>query len=68
VERKEKLTFPDIGIVRRGGEGSVKGPDRVSGGVAALDSARASATLLLSVECQWGLSSGIPGPKIIPLP
>jgi hypothetical protein len=28
---KKKLTFPDIGIVSRGGEGGVKGLDRVSG-------------------------------------
>ena len=28
--REEKLTFPDIGIVCRGGEGGVKGRDRVA--------------------------------------
>jgi hypothetical protein len=33
--------------------------DRVSGGEAALDTARASATQRLSGECQWDLSSGI---------
>ena len=44
----EKLTFPDIRNLCRGGEGSVKGPDRVSGGSAALDAARASAMLHLS--------------------
>jgi hypothetical protein len=45
--------------VCRGGEGGVKGHDRVSGGAAALDTARASAMLLQSGECQRDLSSGI---------
>ena len=39
-------------IVCRGGEGVVKGPDRVSGGGAALDTARASAMVRLSGECR----------------
>lgn len=36
----------------RGGEGGVKGHDRVSGGAAALDTARALAMLRLSGECR----------------
>lgn len=37
--------------MRRGGEGGVKGLDRTSGGVAALDSARGSAMVRRSGEC-----------------
>ena len=49
-----------LGIACRGGEGGVKGLDREAAGEAALDSARASAMLHLSGECQWDLSSAIP--------
>jgi hypothetical protein len=54
-------------MVCRGGEDGVKGPDRMSGGEAALDTARASAMLRLSGECKQDLSSGLPGPKLISL-
>ena len=49
--------------MRRGGEGGVKGPDRVSGGVAALDTARASAMPPISgnvngfIQCKTGSNS-----------
>jgi hypothetical protein len=46
------LYSPDIGTVCRGAKDGVKGLDRLSGGVAALDTARASAMLRLSGECQ----------------
>ena len=51
----------------RGGEDGVKGPDRMSGGEAALDTTRASAMLCQSGECQQDLSSGLPGSKLISL-
>lgn len=48
----EKTDIPRIfGLFAEAAEGGVKGLDRVSGGVAALDTARASATLYLSGEC-----------------